>query len=99
MPIKELDEYEVEELESEPLLQGLPIARLAQLAGRYPRSDWRYEVANGDTKLGYAEWIGHKYEAEQHDLAGDNAVSEECRCKSLLNGHEPGCRYVARFWM
>lgn len=23
----------------------------------FPRSDWRYDVANGDTSLGYAEWV------------------------------------------
>ncbi len=26
--------------------------------------DWRYEVANGDTVLGLAEWIQHKHEAD-----------------------------------
>ena len=25
----------------------------------YPRKDWRYEVANGDTNLGYWEWVKH----------------------------------------
>lgn len=25
--------------------------------------DWRYEVANEDTKLGYWEWVMHKVEA------------------------------------
>lgn len=33
----------------------------------YPRSDWQYEVSNGDTKLGYAEWLEHKLEAEDED--------------------------------
>lgn len=23
----------------------------------YPRVDWQYEVANGDTMQGYAEWV------------------------------------------
>lgn len=23
----------------------------------HPVSDWQYEVANGDTKLGYWEWV------------------------------------------
>src|ERR1700691_5628722 len=27
------------------------------------RSDWQYEVANGDTVLGYAEWVQHQQEA------------------------------------
>jgi hypothetical protein len=31
----------------------------------YPVSDWRYEVQNGDTKLGYADWLLHKQEADE----------------------------------
>lgn len=29
----------------------------------YTMSDWRYEVSNRDTVLGYAEWVEHKREA------------------------------------
>ena len=29
--------------------------------------DWRYEVANGDTVLGFREWLEHKIEAEAAD--------------------------------
>lgn len=28
----------------------------------YPPEDWQYEVANGDTRLGYREWVEHKKE-------------------------------------
>ena len=31
----------------------------------FPSEDWRYEVANGDTRLGYREWI-ERQRAEQH---------------------------------
>jgi hypothetical protein len=31
---------------------------------RFPVSDWRYEVANDDTRLGYQEWVEHQREAE-----------------------------------
>ena len=24
---------------------------------KYPRKDWQYEVANGDTTLGYVDWV------------------------------------------
>lgn len=34
---------------------------------RYPVSDWKYEVANGDTSLGYETWLDHKIEAERED--------------------------------
>ena len=30
---------------------------------RYPIAEWRYEVANGDTVLGYSEWLLHRQEA------------------------------------
>jgi hypothetical protein len=30
-----------------------------------PIFDWQYEVANGDTILGYAEWADHKNESER----------------------------------
>lgn len=33
----------------------------------HPRSDWYYEVYNGDTQLGYSEWLEHKKEAERED--------------------------------
>lgn len=29
----------------------------------FPVGDWQYEVANGDTRLGYAEWRAHQIEA------------------------------------
>jgi hypothetical protein len=31
----------------------------------YPREDWQAEVQNGDTKLGYREWVAHRHEAEE----------------------------------
>ena len=33
----------------------------------FPISDWRYEVANGDTMLGYMEWVEHKVEEKSYD--------------------------------
>lgn len=26
----------------------------------FPIEDWQYEVRNGDTYLGYAEWVAHR---------------------------------------
>jgi len=34
---------------------------------RFPKSDWRYEIANGDTNLGYVAWLAAKREAESDD--------------------------------
>ena len=31
----------------------------------FPVADWQYEVANGDTRLGYAEWLDHRCEANE----------------------------------
>lgn len=32
----------------------------------HPREDWRNEVANGDTNLGYWEWVEHREEANEN---------------------------------
>jgi hypothetical protein len=34
----------------------------------FPMEDWQYDVANGDTKMGYAEWLEHNMEAHRHDM-------------------------------
>lgn len=31
----------------------------------YPVEDWKYEVANDDTRLGYAEWVENQKEMEE----------------------------------
>lgn len=33
----------------------------------YPIADWQHEVANGDTKLGYVEWVTHQKEMNASD--------------------------------
>lgn len=42
-------------------------------AATFPRihefqSDWKYEVDNGDTYLGFREWLEHKIEDQQNDI-------------------------------
>ena len=40
------------------------VETLAGLANvNHPVSDWVYEVANGDTRLGYEEWVQHQKDA------------------------------------
>lgn len=34
----------------------------------YPKADWQHEVANGDTKLGYQDWVFHKEESDALDV-------------------------------
>lgn len=36
----------------------------------FPKGDWRYEVSNGETQLGYKEWLKQKREAKQEDENG-----------------------------
>ena len=31
----------------------------------FPSEDWKYEVANGDTRLGYREWVEHQRDAKR----------------------------------
>lgn len=33
---------------------------------RYPREDWEHEVGEGDTNLGYWDWVRHQFEADWH---------------------------------
>jgi hypothetical protein len=33
----------------------------------YPKADWQYDVANGDTKLGYVDWVLHNIESHEND--------------------------------
>jgi len=35
---------------------------------RFPREDWRCDVANNDTSLGYEEWLAHNVESEKEDI-------------------------------
>ena len=31
-------------------------------------SDWKYEIDNGNTYLGFKEWLEHKIEDMEHDI-------------------------------
>jgi hypothetical protein len=43
-------------LESPPLTEE----ERAAVEKRFPLDDWKYEVGNGDTVLGYADWLEHR---------------------------------------
>jgi hypothetical protein len=40
------------------------------VCSQYPLEDWRNEVANNDTRLGYREWVEHQLERHREE-AGD----------------------------
>ncbi len=51
----------------------------------FPRSDWRYEVDNDDTNLGYDEWLSDKIEYETYDVV--DAVDRFIyRCCKVIDG-------------
>ena len=37
----------------------------------YPLSDWQYEVANGDTRLGYQDWLAVKRQFAEDEIGND----------------------------
>ncbi len=43
----------------------------------FPFSDWQYEVANGDTRLGYADWLEGRLESQRHDDEMTSADSQK----------------------
>ena len=46
--------------EADALLAVAEADGKAALHARFPKTDWQYEVANGDTSLGYADWLAAK---------------------------------------
>lgn len=42
--------------------------------GRFPSAEWRAEVANSDTRLGYQEWVAEQYSAAASALAAGSDV-------------------------
>lgn len=59
----EILEEAAESLESDPRLT----AGVWDNDPDYPPEDWRYEVANGDTRLGYWDWVVNQKEQEQNE--------------------------------
>jgi hypothetical protein len=59
---------------------------VSQSKQRYPKADWRYEVANNDTQLGYNEWVTHKAESDGYTIKED--TDKEIKLlKKVLKGH------------
>jgi len=50
---------------------------------KHPMSDWKYEVANDDTHLGYADWLEAQLEAD--DDSDMRARRDHCK----KHGHSP----------
>ena len=44
-----------------------PIRDVWGADSRWTVTDWQYDVANGDTRLGYWEWVDHNEECEANE--------------------------------
>lgn len=44
---------------------------------QYVIEDWRHEVANGDTQLGYTEWVEHQLESARSNPMGVASAENE----------------------
>lgn len=43
---------------------------------RYPVSDWKYEVANDDTRSGYWEWVAARMSSDSSDKTSAHATRD-----------------------
>jgi hypothetical protein len=43
----------------------------------YPVADWIMDARNGDTRLGYWEWVAHQVEAREDELVEDD-TDDKC---------------------
>ncbi len=71
-----------------------PLVSLATWEELFPRSDWRYEVDNGDTSLGWDAWLENKAEMEMADI--EEAVGSLAHGASRTYRETPGLEAVAR---
>jgi hypothetical protein len=64
--------------------------------------DWQREVTNGDTRLGFNEWVEHQVEADQdeRDIADNGGIDEAALNRTIderaMTQHTPGPWTVER---
>ena len=56
---------------------------------RFPHTDWQYEVENGDTRLGYMEWVVAQYEANNFPYTLEHPIQEEASVSFHDQTHYP----------
>ena len=56
----------------------------------HPVEDWRYEVKNDDTRLGYLEWVDHRVEADPDKYCRTCATAYD-GCGDGYDGECPSC--------
>jgi hypothetical protein len=58
---------------------------------QFPVEDWRYEVANNDTRLGYLEWLKHMRQqaAEDADFVGYDFTMDSFVSVQAPKGTDP----------
>lgn len=61
---------------------------------RWSLDDWKYDVANGDTRLGYEDWVRHNMEADTAGHCPDcdtlrDAPTDQEKCWKCGSTHAP----------
>jgi hypothetical protein len=51
----------------------------------YPVQDWRYEVTNDDTRLGYLDWVAAQKQLEQTGITPETEQPQHDRCEICRN--------------
>lgn len=66
---------------------GLTAAQLESRYGQehpdYTREDWRHDVSQGDTKLGYWIWVLHQVESRQYDQGNSSGDESKMVCTAF----------------
>lgn len=59
---------------------------------KYPIEDWRYEIANNDTRQGYWEWVyAQAAGVAPHDFKATGDNNQFCKfCGELESHHDNG---------
>ena len=58
-------------------VEKIDVAPGRELEEQWPVDDWIQDVSNGDTRLGYAEWVQHQLESHADDVLKALKESED----------------------
>ena len=58
---------------------------------RFPVSDWKYEVANDDTRLGYRDWLYDKLASDDGEIWEGYFYCANCRHEWESGKQEDTC--------
>ena len=61
------------------------------VCSQYPPEDWRNEVANDDTRLGYREWVEHQIEMNMGEWVEHLIAGHTIECDLIEMNMEMPC--------